>query len=333
MRRANCICLALLLFGCAAPDPEREATIVLREALVRDAVALQEAAVALQATAPEPRLDGWAADAAAVTALQEAWVVLRDAYGRIEATIAILWPALHAALDASYEEIVELEADRRLFDRSGFVGIRAVERILWAGQHSDEVVAFESALDGYEAAALPASQERAGLFRDMLCQRLVEDATALLDALRAMSPDSRTAFHAVLQTVHGQIEKLTMAGTGADESRYSASTLADVRANLEGASEAYAAFSPWIRSIDEPLDDSVAAGFDRLAIAYDEVEGDALPAVPDGWNPDDPTAAHLDTPYGRVFEVVNEETRTTGNGSLVVALRTAAEAVDRGTPP
>jgi iron uptake system component EfeO len=75
-----------------------------------------------------------------------------------------------------------------------------------------------------------------------------------------------------------QLEKVTLAATGEDESRYSQATLADMRANLEGGRAIYAELSDWVRSVEggADIDDRIMAGFDRIEAAYDAIDGGQL---------------------------------------------------------
>jgi iron uptake system component EfeO len=104
------------------------------------------------------------------------------------------------------------------------------------------------------------------------------------------------------------VEKISLAQTGEEESRYAQHTAADMRANLEGGREIYGQFSEWVRSTDggADVDDAVYAGFDRMQAALDAIPGESIPPVPATWNPDAPSD-DLATPYGQLWSVVQVE--------------------------
>ena len=92
-----------------------------------------------------------------------------------------------------------------------------------------------------------------------------------------------------------------------------------MRANLEGGRRIYAAFQPWLATVagGDELDASVIAGFERLGDAYAAIAGDAIPEVPEGWNPSAPSEAHLATPYGALFALLEAEADLQSSASLV----------------
>jgi hypothetical protein len=58
--------------------------------------------------------------------------------------------------------------------------------------------------------------------------------------------------------------------------------------------------------------------------AYDAVEGEALPTPPASWSSVNPSAADRETPFGRLFSVIEAETGTSGEGLVVSMLKAAA---------
>jgi iron uptake system component EfeO len=320
--------LVLFAIGCSC-DPERDATLDTKAYIDEEIAELWAASRALCEAAPPPDADGWSAreDRAAIARMRAAWLRARVAYEHIEGAIAVLFPHIDRAVDGRYDHALELRADPDPFDREGFTGMHAIERILWAGEHPPQVVAFESGLEHYVAARMPEDEAEARAFRDQLCARLVADVSSMREQYTPLALDPSAAYDGVVGSMAEQFEKVQLAATGEDESRYSQLTLADIRANLEGGRRLYACFQGWIR--DRPggdeVDARVIAGFARLERLYGELPGDELPPVPDGFTPDRPSSAHLRTPYGRLFRRLRDEASPEREGSLVAAMREAAD--------
>ena len=121
---------------------------------------------------------------------------------------------------------------------------------------------------------------------------------------------------------------IALHATGEDESRYSRRTLADMRANLSSGRAVLAAYAPMMEQSDEAraLRVTIEERFDALEEAYG-TEGDALPDVPEGFDPDEPTEAHLATPYGRLFALLATASDPFAEGSLAHLLRQAGDAM------
>jgi iron uptake system component EfeO len=290
------------------------------------------ASVALRAAAPTPDADGWndTADAAAVTMMKTQWAATRVAYEKIEGAIAVLFPDYDVSTDERYDGfLADGGPDSDLFDGMGVTGVHAIERILWTGHAPADVVAFESTLAGYTPAASPANLAQATEFRDGLATRLVTDTQAVQAMFAPLTLDTAAAFRGVIGSLGEQIEKITLAAEGEDESRYGQHTLADMRANLDGGKNTYNAFRDWVRSESGgvALDADILAGFDRVSALYSAVSGDALPAVPAGFNLDAPTAAQLTTPYGMIFAGLSTESDGTNPNSLVSKMNAAADLI------
>jgi iron uptake system component EfeO len=312
-------------------DPEEDALLAVKGLITDDLEALRAAAIAIEAGAPTPDIDGWnhTSDAAAVTDMKTAWKDARGAYERIEGAIAVLFPDLDAATDERYDGFLGEGPDTNLFDDEGVTGVHAIERILWADAIRANVVAFESALPGYSAAAPPSTEAEATDFKTKLTTRLVNDTTTMRDDFAPLALDTPAAYRGVIGSMEEQIEKVMLAGTGEDESRYAQYTLADMRANLEGARRTFEAFVPWLEreGADAVIDDA-RTSFARIDAHYDGITGDAIPDVPASWNPDAPSAADLATPYGQLFTLLQEETDPENAASNVAVLTVGAEALD-----
>lgn len=306
-------------------DLEAQAVLDVKDLTATELGALADAAVALQSAAPAPDADGWGAGETA--GMESAWKDARVAYERVEGAIAVLFPDLDAATDERYDGFIAEGPDDDLFDGEHVTGVHAVERIVWADRHPAWVVEFESALPDYTPAAFPADEAQATSFRDGLCQRLVDDTSAMRDQFEPLALDSAAAFRGVIGSMAEQYEKTALASTGEDESRYAQHTLADMRANLAGGHDIYAAFVPWLSSVEggEAVHAEIEAGFARVQAGYDAIGGDAIPAVPATWNPDAPSAEDLATPYGQLWTLLSTEADPTLEGSLVERMSAAAD--------
>lgn len=308
-----------------AEDQEAAAILAVKDFTTGELDALSSAALAIQAAAPAPDADGWGSGETAD--MEAAWSDARVSYERVEGAIAVLFPDLDASTDERYDGFIAEGPDDDLFDGEGVTGVHAIERIVWADRHPAYVVEFESALPYYTAAAFPASQAEAAAFHDELCQRLVDDTAQMQGDFQPLALDSAAAFRGVIGSMAEQYEKVTLASTGEDESRYAQHTLADMRANLSGGYEVFEGFDGWLESLDggEGVRDDIEAGFDRVEAAYDTIDGDAIPGVPEAWNPDAPSDADLATDYGQLWSLLSEEADPTIDGSLVERMTAAAD--------
>jgi iron uptake system component EfeO len=327
--------LSLVLPACSGGDDD----LVLADA-ARDAAAaaaakqllagyardLYAAALALQAAAPGA---GWtsASDPSSVAAMKAAWRDARRAYQGLEGAADRSFPDLDAVIDTRYDDQLALGPDPDLFDGQGFVGLHAVERILWSDEVPASVIAFESGLPGYVAPAFPGTTAEASEFKGGLCGRLVSDTATLEARVEGLALDSPSAYQAALGLVHTQVIKVEEAGAGKDESRYSQTTLADMRADVAAAAATHAVFRGWLLAKQGGLtvDGQVGAGFARLESAYASVRTDSLPVAPAGWSSISPTAPMLVSPFGALFEATAAEADDTRGGSLAHAM---GEAVD-----
>src|SRR5690349_12685433 len=160
---------------------EKKAVVSVKEHIQTNLDALHAAAQAIQAAAPAPDDDGWNADAdaAAVDEMKKHWKDARVAYESIEGAIAVVFPELDVSIDARYDKFISLGPDDNLFDDQGVIGVHAIERILWSDQIPPSVVAFESGLPFYKAAAFPSNQTEAADFKSKLCARLAADSASM----------------------------------------------------------------------------------------------------------------------------------------------------------
>lgn len=311
-------------------DPSVQATLSVKEIVAAELSGLADSAAALADGAPEPDADGWSADRDpdAVADLRASWGDARDSYERVEGAIAVLFPDYDYAIDARYDHFLAEGADADLFDGEGVTGMHAIERILWADAIPDEVVAFEEGLDGYLPASFPQTIDQSEGYRDALAARLALDTEAMAADFEPLALDNAAAFRGVIGSMAEQYEKVALAATGEDESRYAQRTLADMRANLAGGRALFEAFTPWLEAEGgSDLNADVIAGFERVSAAYDSISGDALPPIPADWNPDAPSAEQLDTAYGQLFELLSVEADPTVSGSLVERMAASADVI------
>ncbi|MEM9069529.1 MAG: EfeM/EfeO family lipoprotein [Myxococcota bacterium] len=314
-------------------SPSEQATRDVKTYVDENLTELVRAVRTLCDAAPAPDEDGWSmdADADAVTGMRDAWRDARAAYERIEGAIAILFPGLDRTLDGRYEHHIALRGDPDLFDDQGFTGMHAVERILWSNEITPEVARFEEALSGYVEARTPATAAEATSFREGLCGRLVRDAETMQRQFGPLALDPQTAWRGIQGSLEEQAEKVALAATGQDESRYAQQTLADMRANLVGGRAVLNAYAPVLAAHPEAqaLRPQIDEGFESLGSAYGE--GVAIPGVPEGFDPDEPSEAHIATPYGSLFRRVAGAVDPRADGSLAYHVRRAGDAM--GIPP
>jgi hypothetical protein len=128
-----------------------------------------------------------------------------------------------------------------------------------------------------------------------------------------------------------QQEKVKLAATGAEESRYSNITLADLRNNLTGTTQAYDLFRDWIHSKSSAMssDQLVQDRFSSLKSAYASTPGESLPAAPPGWDPSNPT----DSDFGKLWQQVHDSVDPTSQGSVVFEMNRIADLLGFSTAP
>jgi iron uptake system component EfeO len=241
-------------------------------------------------------------------------------------------------MDARYEDsLAELgdRGDHNLFDGRGVTGMHAIERILFAPLTRTEVIRYERTLDGYIAASYPVTNEEAIDFKTGLVQRLIDDAESLTKRWNQAQIDLSAAYSGQVGLMIEQADKVDLAVTGEDESRYANLTLADLRNNLDGTQQVYDLFRAWIQSKADggSSDSKIQARFDALAKVYASVASgtsgmtgtsDALPEVPAGWSADHPTPEDLMTPFGVVWQTVHDSVDPASEGSVVFEMNQIA---------
>ncbi len=329
MRKFSAVLLFSLGLAACGDDPSKtddreQATLDVKSYINGQLDALYAAAVSLQGHAPQ---NAWSRESSPgqLDLMRADWKDARNAYERIEGAIAVLFEDLDYSTDARYEMFLEDNGpDDDLFDGANVMGMHGIERILWADQQADEVVAFESGLSGYVAPAYPSQDSESATFKGELIGRLVDDFAVMRDSFRPLALDSGDAYRGVIGSMAEQVEKVNLAATGEDESRYARHTLADMRANLAGGREIYAAFRDWLK--DQPngqeADTKIIERFDAIQARYAALPGDSLPPIPAGWNPDAPDTS---TEYGSLFVFLVGESDETNPDSLVARMMAGAE--------
>lgn len=318
----------LVVVACG-PTPEQQALEGVKsyvqtnlEALARDAQALCDAA-------PVPSGRGWSAtdDAAAITNMRAAWKRARPDYERVEGAIAVLFPEVDVAIDERYDGFLESTSDADLFDDQGVTGNHAIERILFSDTTPARVVEFEKALGAkYVAARFPSTEAEARNFKEKLCARWAKETKQMATDFAPLALDPAAAYRGVIGSMQEQVEKVEKATTGEEESRYSQFTLADMRANLEGAKATYLAFRSWALSKSATAEDMrIQTAFAELEAEYARTAADAIPPVPMTWSNVKPSAADLATPFGQLFTVVQRAADDKTAGTLAAEMSTAAD--------
>jgi iron uptake system component EfeO len=287
---------------------------------------LVKAAHDLQDAAPDHAWDTMA-DAFAMAQMHDAWRRARIAYEHVEGATAPLFPELDLAMDSRYDDLLERigpAGDPDLFDATGVVGMHAVERILYSQRIRPEIIAFESSLSGYVPAAYPATAGQAVAFKAGLAGRVVDDATALHDLWQPTAIDIGAAYQGLVGLMNEQKLKIGAAATRQEESRYANITLFDMRNNLSGTKGIYDSFRPWIQARAMTSDDAIEVRFRALTMLYGAPAGDALPSVPSTWRSDAPTPADLATPFGVLWQAVQDNVDPGRADSIVADMNRVA---------
>ncbi len=322
-------------------DLQQQALVVtgLHDLLLTDLNNLKKAAQDLQAAAPDHAWDALA-DAAAITAMRAAWGRSRTAYEHIEGALAPLFPDLDQSIDFRYDDFLAAlpNGDTNLFDDQGVTGMHAQERILWAKETRDSVVTFEASLPGYQVATWPSTAEQASDFKNKLSAKVVADAQKFIDSWQPANIDLQQAFVGLISLMNEQHEKVLKASSREEESRYSQTTMKDIRDNLAGTKNAYELFRPWLKtktssavredagitSNGVETDTAIEAGFSTLSTLYAATSGDAFPPVPATWSGETPSDADLKSPFGLLYAGVVAATNTETLPSVVLSMNHAA---------
>ena len=344
------IAVVCLVAGCGSnmeSGAQFEAGIVgnMHASLLKQLLALNQAARDLQAAAPTPPDRGWdaTADQPALQGMRDAWKRMRSAWEAVEGAVGPMFPDLDAALDGRYEEYLATlgaAGDPDPFDGQGVTGMHAIERILWAHVIPADVVTRESALAGYQPAAWPASADQAAELKTGLCAELVSDSQSLVDQWKPRAIDLASAFLGLTQLMNEQEEKVSLAASHEEESRYSQRTLADLQANLTGTEEIFSLFEDWLQSLPDGalIDGGVQKAFDRLTSTYTAASAasisingadaaEALPPPPPEWDTMHPSIADQQTDFGKLYVSVVLEVDPNIVGSAVDAMNHVADAL------
>jgi iron uptake system component EfeO len=298
----------------AKSEGELKADIIssMHALMLEELQGLNQAAIDLQAAAPAMFSAGWdpARDSGAqIDAMKEAWTRARLHWERAEGPVAPMFSDLDKAIDSRYDEMLKaLGSDPDLFDGQGIVGMHAIERILYAPG--------------------PQTDAQAAEFKNGLCQQLANDTQALLDQWKTKTIDLAAVFNGLTGLISSQAEKVGLAAMYEEESRYSETTMTDLRSNLDGTRAVYDKFEPWLatKAFGTMLDMKAMAAFDRLDQQYMNVTGEAIPAPPPDWsNP--PSAADTVTPFGALYTVVTNEADPTRSESAVDTMNQVARAL------
>lgn len=325
------IAFAAPLVTCAAACLDRsdadfraEVAASMHSSMTQDLADMVQAARDLQAASPTR---AWIAGDPSIARMRDAWKRLRFAWEQVEGAIAPMFAGLNVTMDARYEDFLPGlggAGDQAPFDATGVIGMHAIERILYAPDTRPEVVAYESSLPGYKQAAYPATDNEAIAFKTQLVQRLIDDASLLASSWKPEDVDIAAAYQGMVDLMNEQQDKVKLAATGAEESRYSNITLADLRNNLTGTHQAYDLFREWIysKSSASTSDQQVQDQFSSLKNAYAVTPGESLPAAPPGWNPSNTT---LDSDFGKLWQQVHDSVDPDSQGSVVFEMNRIAD--------
>jgi iron uptake system component EfeO len=316
------------LAACGLP-PERQALLDVKQFIQTNLDALATNAQALCSAAPSPMGRGWDAtqDKAAIEAMKAAWKKARPDYERVEGAIAVLFPEIDVSIDERYDGFLEGASDASLFDDQVVTGNHAIERILFSDSTPARVIDFEKALGvKYVAARFPSTEQEARDFKEKLCGRWARETKQMADDFKPVALDPASAYRGVLGSMKEQVEKVQKAATGEEESRYSQFTLADMRANLEGAKTTYLAFRSWALSKSATAEDTrIQAAFTELEAEYAKTPGDSIPSVPATWSNVSPSMTDLATPFGQLFAAVQRAADEESSGSLASEMTVAGD--------
>jgi iron uptake system component EfeO len=329
--------LTIALAACGGDDDSKpktdkqyqdEVVASMQTSIGEDLADIVTAATELQTAAPTHAWDA-VADQAAIDAMKAAWKKTRIGYEHVEGATAGIFGDLDVTMDARYDDyltaLITEGGDQDLFDDHGVTGMHGIERILYAPDIRPEVITFEFNLTGYKAAAFPATDAEAMSFKTKLVQKLIDDARSLHDQWTPAAIDLSEAYRGLIGLMNEQKEKVNLAASGEEESRYANVTLFDLRNNLDGTKKIYELFRPWIVFKEGAEPDGMIQGrFDALAAAYAVNAGDEIPEVPGDWSNDAPTAANLATKFGVLWKTVHDEVNPTTDGSVVFEMNEIA---------
>jgi iron uptake system component EfeO len=310
---------------------QQEITQGMHDSLQTELKALVQGAEDLQAAAPD---HAWDQTDPAVAAMKAAWIQARHAYEEVEGATAPIFPNIDISIDGRVEDFGPgtgtgvLTTTSDMFGDQAMTGLHAVERILYTDVTPAAVVTYESGLGYVPPQSFPKTQQEADEFKNKLCVKVVTDAKTLLSQWQPAVIDIGSAFNGLISLMNEQKEKVTKAGLHQEESRYSQRTMDDLRYNLIGTTAIYGIFQPWIESKQGggAIDTKVEGGFQSLKTIYDSSQfaGDAFPKPPANWSDVAPSAADLATPFGQLYNAVNQAVDSTKEGSAVFEMNAAA---------
>jgi len=325
------VILAAMSAGCVdKTDADYRAEVVasMHDSIGADLAELVRAARHLQAVSPSRAWDT-SPSAPDVMAMRDAWKRTRSAYEHIEGAIVALFPGTDSTMDARYDELLARlapEGDSDPFDHKGVTGMHAIERILYAPTIRAEVTASERALAGYQPATYPATDDDAIEFKTLLVQRLIDDASGIVQRWQPGVIDVGAAYRGLVGLMNEQQEKISLAARRDEESRYANVTLLDLRNNVEGTQRVYGLFRDWIRSKPGGTSsDAVVMGkLDELAKVYADADSESLPVAPTDWSDAHPTPENLATPFGTLWQTVHQTADVASDGSVVAEMNRIA---------
>ncbi len=318
-----------------APDAKKAVALAVRDAIVASLADTKRAATDLATLAPTPAGRGWNAkdDAQAVAAMRDAWRRMRASFALYSAATGVLFPDTLRSLDVSYDQALG-GGDPDPFDDRGVIGMHAVERILFADVIPAQVTDFEKTLPSYAPASFPTNDKQAADFKTKLCAKMVADVTSLADEWASVDLDFGGAYLLIVTLLQAQRLEMDDALVKKEESRYAQTSLAELRANLDGTQRAYGLFKPLLveKTSADPKQDGIAksktveAAFGGLAAVYAGAPGDALPPLPPKLAATGMLKAdELDTPFGKVYRGVLAAADRSSDGSLADELNDMIE--------
>ena len=311
-------------------DFRAEVAVQMHASITEDLRDLAKAARALQAAAPTRKWDP-VSDRTAIMKMQESWKGARIAWEHVEGAVAPLFAGYNVSMDARYEDFLTGlggKPDPNPFDATGVVGMHAIERILFAQEIRPEIIWMESNRTGYSPARYPGTDNEAIAFKTQLVQRLIEDADGLIEEWVPSQVDIGSSYVGLVGLMSEQREKVALAVTGEEESRYANITLFDLRNNLDGTKKVYELFRNWILAKSaETSDRRILERFTSLMAAYYTTNSDSLPEVPSGWSSDNPTPDNLNTPFGALWMQVRESVDPSTDGSVVFEMNRVAKVL------
>lgn len=157
----------------------------------------------------------------------------------------------------------------------------------------------------------------------------MKDTQTLVDQWQPQAIDLGGSFQGLVSLMNEQREKVNKAASAEEESRYAQRTLADLRDNLAGTTLIYALFQDWLKTKPNgsAIDADIEASFATLNATYSNFSGDAIPQPPPTWSSENPSAADLDTPFGKLYTAVQNATNPNVPGSAVDGMNRAAVAL------